>query len=148
MSKNPDTTVIQYTAGGGVVLDEDGTHVLLLIRPARDEVRLPKGHVEPDEQPREAALREVREETGYADLVIRAALGQQQAVFHLEGRRIQRREIYYLMQLKSRHQVVRPPADAQFFPIWVAWDESLQHLTFEIEKEWIRRAHRTWKELS
>jgi hypothetical protein len=78
--------------------------------------------------------------------VIRAALGQQQAVFHLEGNQVQRREIYYLIQLKSRQQAPRPPADAQFFPIWVTWDEAVQHLTFEIEKEWIHRAHNEWKE--
>ena len=49
--------------------------LLVLERPARGEVRLPKGHVEPGEAPREAALREVREEAGYADLEIVADLG-------------------------------------------------------------------------
>jgi ADP-ribose pyrophosphatase YjhB (NUDIX family) len=40
---------------------------MLLIRPSRDEVRLPKGHVEAGETLRAAALREVAEETGYDD---------------------------------------------------------------------------------
>ena len=48
---------ISYTASGGIVTNAEGTHVLLLIRPERDEVRLPKGHVEPEEALAEAALR-------------------------------------------------------------------------------------------
>lgn len=145
--KTNTTETVRYTAGGGVVVNEEGTHVLLLIRPTKDEVRLPKGHVESNEGPREAALREVREETGYADLIISAPLGQQQAVFQFKGRAVHRREIYYLMKLQSRREYPRPPADDQFFPIWVTWDEAPQHLTFEIEREWIRRAREIWEEL-
>ena len=52
----------RYTAAGGVVVR--GEDVLVLRRPGRDEIRLPKGHVEPGEGLAEAALRETREETG------------------------------------------------------------------------------------
>jgi len=72
---------VTYVAAGGVVIHEG--QVLLLDRPGRGEVRLPKGHVEPGEEPAEAALREVREEAGYADLAILADLG------HSAGRVLQ-----------------------------------------------------------
>jgi 8-oxo-dGTP pyrophosphatase MutT (NUDIX family) len=134
---------ILYDAAGGVVTNAERTQVLLLIRPSRDEVRLPKGHIEPDEPPEETALREVTEETGYNDLAIVADLGQQLVAFMLGEHAIRRTEHYYLMQLLSKTCVKRPPKDReQFFPIWVSWDEALENLTFEAEQEWVRRARR------
>jgi 8-oxo-dGTP pyrophosphatase MutT (NUDIX family) len=134
---------ILYDAAGGVVADTEGSRVLLLIRPSRDEVRLPKGHIEPDETPEETALREVAEEAGYNDLVIVADLGEQLVAFTLGSHAIRRTEHYYLMQLHASTQIERPPKDReQFFPIWVTWDEALEHLTFEAEQEWVRRARR------
>lgn len=135
---------IFYRAAGGVVTDPTGTYVLLLIRPARDEVRLPKGHIEPDESVEAAALREVSEESGYDDLEIIAPLGQQLVAFTMGSYAVQRTEIFYLMQARSRRQILRPQEDEQFFPIWVTWDEAPTHLTFEVEQEWLRRAHHAY----
>lgn len=134
---------ITYTASGGVLTDADRSHVLLLIRPKADEVRLPKGHVEPDESPQHAAIREVAEETGYDDIEIITDLGEQLVAFPLGKKVVRRTEHYYLMRARSHHQIERPGQDAeQFFTIWVSWDEALKNLTFEAEQEWVRRARR------
>ncbi len=134
---------ISYTASGGVVTDAEGTHVLLLIRPERDEVRLPKGHVEPGEALADTALREVAEEAGYDDLEIVADLGEQLVAFPLNDQVVQRIEHYFLLRARTPHQTERPqPDDQQFFTIWVLWDEALSHLTFEAEHVWIQRARR------
>ncbi len=134
---------INYTASGGVVTNAEGTHVLLLIRPARDEVRLPKGHVEPEETLTDAALREVAEEAGYDDLEILADLGEQLVAFPLDDKVMRRTEHYFLMRTRTLHQIERPqPDDQQFFTIWVPWDEVLIHLTFEAEQVWIQRARK------
>lgn len=132
---------ILYFAAGGVVSDTAGEKVLLLIRPSRDEVRLPKGHIEAGESPQEAALREVGEESGYIDLEILADLGEQFVAFPIGKRAIRRTEHYYLMRLRTPQQAERPSKDEQqFFTIWVPWEEALTHLTFEAEQEWVRRA--------
>ena len=137
------SNTITYTAAGGVVTDASGTRVLLLVRPSRDEVRLPKGHVEPDEDTADTALREVSEETGYDDIELVLDLGEQLIAFPFEGKIVLRTEHYYLMRARSEHQIARPPADdQQFFPIWVEWEEALQHLSFEAEQEWARRARK------
>ncbi len=134
---------IRYTASGGVVTNAAGTHVLLLIRPERDEVRLPKGHVEPGETLADTALREVIEEAGYDDLEIVADLGEQLVAFPLEDKVVKRTEHYFLLRARTLHQTERPQADdQQFFTIWVTWDEALTHLTFEAERTWIQRARR------
>ena len=138
MAKNSVT--LFYEAAGGVVTDTTGENILLLIRPSRDEVRLPKGHIEPGESPVSAAQREVSEESGYKDLKIIADLGEQLIAFPLGKRAVRRTEHYYLMQIRSDQQAERPEEDIQFFPIWVPWAEALEHLTFEAEREWVRRA--------
>ncbi|MBN2390950.1 MAG: NUDIX domain-containing protein [Anaerolineae bacterium] len=138
---------INYTASGGVLTNVEGTHVLLLIRPEHDEVRLPKGHVEPEETLTDAALREVAEEAGYDDIEIITDLGEQLVAFPLDGKVVRRTEHYFLMRARTLHQTTRPQSDVQqFFTIWVSWDEAPPHLTFEAEQVWLRRARRAMEQ--
>ncbi len=135
----------QYQAAGGVVI-HDG-QMLLLDRPGRGEVRLPKGHVEPGESPRDAALRETREEAGYADLEIVADLGSIMNHFAVpaQDRDITREEIFYLMRLNSDAQASRDEHDArQFRAMWVRLQEAPDRLTFGSEQEFARRAIGAW----
>jgi 8-oxo-dGTP pyrophosphatase MutT (NUDIX family) len=137
-----------YRAAGGVVVREG--KMLVLDRPTRGEVRLPKGHVELGESPCEAALRETREETGYADLEIVADLGTLMSHFvnpH-KGRDVMREEIYFLMRLRSDAQAARDETDEeQFRVLWFPLDEAPARLTFETEREFARRAVRAWANL-
>ena len=130
---------IRYQAAGGVVVD--GDKVLVLRRPSRDEVRLPKGHVKKGESRVEAALREVTEESGYADLEVVADLGRQVVEFDYQDAHIVRDEHYFLVRLQSERQVEREEPEFQFVPDWVDWNQALSELTYEPEREWLRRAH-------
>ena len=47
-----------------------------MIQDSKGRWTLPKGHIEPNEKPEEAAIREVREETGLKDLRITGWLGK------------------------------------------------------------------------
>ncbi len=129
-----------YQAAGGIVVHEG--QALLLRRPSRNEVRLPKGHVEPGEEACEAALREVREETGYASLRIVHDLGAQLVEFDnpRDGYRYLRLEHYFLMALDDQEPFDRPPQDEQFSPWWAPLTEAVFLLTFESERDVARRA--------
>ena len=131
---------IRYTAAGGVVVD--GNLVLVLHRPSRSEVRLPKGQMKKGEASWDAALREVTEESGYADLAIVADLGHQVVEYDYQEAHIVRDEQYYLMRLDGPRRVARSEDDLQYIPGWLTWDEALEALTFEAEREWVRRARR------
>ena len=96
---------IRYEAAGGVVVE--GERVLVLRRPSRDEVRLPKGHVEKGESAQETALREVTEESGYDDLEIAADLGRQTVEFDYEGAHVVRDERYFLIRPQGLHRAKR-----------------------------------------
>ncbi len=134
-----ELSIREYEAAGGVVV-RDG-EVLLLWRPGRNEIRLPKGHVEPGESPREAALRETREEGGVAHPRIVAELGQQQTEFDHEGFHVIRQEFYFLMDLEDDEPFPRRPEDAaEFAPFWRPLPEAEALLTFAPEREFLRRA--------
>jgi 8-oxo-dGTP pyrophosphatase MutT (NUDIX family) len=106
-------------------------------------VRLPKGHIEPGESPEEAALREVREETGLSSPEIVADLGQQAVEFEWKNHRYIRDESYYLMMVPSESSSRSP--EKQFKRKWLSWEEALGVLTFEAEREWVRRARFAWQ---
>lgn len=128
----------QYTAAGGVVVR--GDRVLVLRWPTRDEIRLPKGHVEPGETVREAALRETSEESGYTELEIVADLGTQHVEFKDEGRRVVRVEHFFLMSHTGEGKKVDDSGEPQFDAMWLSWNDALRMLTFPAECEWVRRA--------
>ena len=129
---------VYYRAAGGVVIHQ--AKVLLLDRPGRDQVRLPKGHIEEGESPVEAALREVREEAGYAHLDVVADLGAQRVQFEDSGRQVTRDEYYFLMRLRDEGQVERDEQELQFIPLWTPVADAAACLTFEAEREFVRRA--------
>jgi len=139
--------VERYLAAGGVVVHNG--HVLVLHRPGYGEVRLPKGHVERGETAMETALRETREESGYADLTIKGDLGTQTVEFtRPDGRQVVRVERYFLLGLTEEHSETtnQPKAgvhESQFEPLWLPWDEAQAALTFQAEREWVRLARQT-----
>jgi 8-oxo-dGTP pyrophosphatase MutT (NUDIX family) len=132
--KSSDFKKVDYVAAGGVIIHD--SQILLLDRPSRGEIRLPKGHVDPGESHDETALRETVEETGYDDLEIVADLGERLTEFEHEGRHHRRAEHYFLLRKLSDHQVPRTPKDEeQFRPFWVPMDEAVKLLTYLAEQE-------------
>jgi 8-oxo-dGTP pyrophosphatase MutT (NUDIX family) len=133
-----------------VATDAQGRRVLVLLRPKREgpdglpEVRLPKGHIEPGESRRTAALREVHEEAGLPDLQIVADLGHQIVEFDWDRHHYIRDESYFLMSLPTSARTV--PPEKQYERLWVTWAEALEKLTYEAEREWLRRARAAWHE--
>ena len=140
----------EYASAGGVVIDATGERVLTLLRRKRPgpsgqpEVRLPKGHIELGERRREAALREVAEESGLSGLVILADLGHQIVEFDWKKHHNIRDESYFLLMLRPG----TPPgiAEKQFETQWLPWQEALLRVTYEAERAWIRRAQAAWAE--
>ena len=69
----------------------------LVIRDRYGQWGLPKGHLEDGESSKQAALREVNEETGLSDLELSEQLGVTGWSFHAKGSVVHKSGTFYLM---------------------------------------------------
>ena len=94
--------IVSEFSCGGVILD--GRKVLLVQvknMKGRKIWTFPKGHIEAGETPRQAALREVLEETGYKAVIIRPMIRVKYA-FTFQGNYIKKMVQWYLMKKLGR----------------------------------------------
>ena len=75
-----------------------GTPLFLLIRDSYQNWGFPKGHLESGERAEDAALREVREETGIDDLALRGQIETIDWYFRFRGQLIHKVCHFYLME--------------------------------------------------
>lgn len=68
--------VREATAGGVVYRKNNGKVEILLIQDAKDRWTIPKGHIEPGETAKQAAEREIMEETGLKHITVLNWLGK------------------------------------------------------------------------
>jgi ADP-ribose pyrophosphatase YjhB (NUDIX family) len=70
--------VVHETTSGGIVFrrSKTGEVQILLMQDAKNRWTIPKGHVEPGEEPGATAEREIREETGLQDMEVFSWLGK------------------------------------------------------------------------
>lgn len=90
-------------AGGGVVINSFGKVLLIFRRGVWD---LPKGKQDPGETLAQTALREVREETGIADLRIVEKLNNGYHCYLMSKQRTLKRTRWYLMQTQNPGHLV------------------------------------------
>lgn len=134
-------TVSETSAGGLVVDREDGAVRCALIgrrdRRGRLLWSLPKGHIEADETPEDAAVREVAEETGIRGRIIET-LGTIDFWFVAEGRRVHKTVHHFLLlacggELSDEDVEVAEVA-------WVPLQEAAERLAYDDERELAARA--------
>jgi len=91
------------TSAGGVVFRRgaEGVVRFLLIRDSYKNWGFPKGHLEPGEPPAEAARREVAEETGLSDLVLRGPIQVIDWYFRFRGKTIHKYCHFFLFESRQ-----------------------------------------------
>lgn len=70
--------VVHEITSGGIIFrrNKAGQIEILLIQDAKNRWTIPKGHVEPNEEPRDTAAREIQEETGLQEMKVLNWLGK------------------------------------------------------------------------
>jgi 8-oxo-(d)GTP phosphatase len=117
-------------AAGGLLLRETGgqREIALVHRAKYNDWTLPKGKLEHAEGPEAAALREVREETGYEPV-----LGGFAGVVHYELERVHKVVLFWMMSapLDARRPLAPDVDECR----WVLLDEAPSMLTYQLERE-------------
>ena len=130
----------EFSAGGVVVNDSGETIVIVPTRRAADGSKvlaLPKGHPDDRETPQDAALREVREETG-VDAELVGPLGDVRYWYQRSGRRIAKVVQFFLFRYAggSLDDHDAEVEDARWMPL----AEAAEGLTYAGEREMASRA--------
>jgi mutator protein MutT len=130
----------QEISAGGVVLRDEQVVVIVPTRRAADGSRvlaLPKGHVDPGETPIEAAVREVREETGIVAEPV-GELGESRYWYRRDGRTIPKSVTFYLFSYLSGDTADHD--DEVEEARWIDLREAQTALTHAAEREMVQRA--------
>ena len=129
MTTRPMRTEEHHSSGGLVV--ESGRILLISTRGGR-RWQLPKGHIEPGESAEQAAVREIREETGVDGSVL-ARLPHVEYWFVERGVRIHKRVEYFLLAYvggDASNYDRREVSGAAWFP----WHDGIAKLSFDNER--------------
>ncbi|VTR75811.1 Putative mutator protein MutT4 [Cellulomonas hominis] len=137
--------VEETSAGGLVVRQEAGVHVAAVIarrnRAGRLEWCLPKGHLEGDETPEQAAVREIAEETGIVGRIVRG-LGVIDYWFTGDDRRVHKMVHHYLLGAVGGELTVEGDPDGEAEDVaWVPVLELPARLAYPNERRLAETAH-------
>jgi 8-oxo-dGTP pyrophosphatase MutT (NUDIX family) len=136
----------EFSAGAIIFRKEKGQALFLLIYSARNKIwGFPKGHIEPGEAEKDAAVWEVKEETGITDLRLidgfreEDVYGAKSNRKPNEGNIIEKHSIYFLAQTDSSKIVSN--TDENTDNKWLAAKEAEKLLLFESMKKILKKAN-------
>ena len=129
----------ERSAGGVVYRVTEGRPRFLLIRDSYHNWGFPKGHLEKNEPAEQAALREVQEETGLAELALRGEVDVIDWYFRFRGRLIHKYCHFFLIESVSGDTV--PQRDEGITACrWVSLEEGLSLVSYANAREVLRQA--------
>lgn len=124
----------EWSAGGVVLRRVRGVLHALLIKDPYGNWGLPKGHLEGAEEPQQAGLREVEEETGLGDLALGPKLRTIDWYFRLKGRLIHKHCTFFLMT-SQRGDPIPQEAEGITDCIWLPLLEAIDTVGYENARE-------------
>lgn len=129
----------EYSAGGVVYRRNGGkVDVALIYRTRHDDWSIPKGHIEAGESREQAALREIKEETGLDVRIVRP-LGEAVYYFRKKGGDLVRKTVYYYLMEALTTELGKPNWEVTESR-WVPIEEAQALLSYEKDREIVERA--------
>lgn len=131
--------IVRDFSCGGIVWDAERSQVLLVFVENLSKKKVwtfPKGHPEKEEMDEQAALREVREETGWK-CEIETPLMDVQYSFTRGSVKINKTVRWFFM--RPSEQVGKPQPEEILDTRWVTLDEAKKLLTYETDLKLLKR---------
>jgi 8-oxo-dGTP diphosphatase len=132
-------------AAGGVLLGPapDGKDVLLVHRPRYNDWSFPKGKLDSGETLEQAALREVREETGLECSIVRE-LGLAEYDKRTADGDLRRKHVHYFL-MRPAGGTLRSHKDDEIDAVeWVPAGVAMERLTYEFDRQLLRSVAATY----
>ena len=131
---------MERSAGGVVLRWIDGHPSVLLIRDPYRNWGLPKGHLEEGEDARQAAIREVAEETGLDQLEVGPEVTTINWFFRRRGTLVHKFCTFFLMRSKEGNAIPEV-GEGITEVVWLPFPEAVERLTYENARETLRIVH-------
>jgi 8-oxo-dGTP diphosphatase len=129
-----DNIKFEYSAGG-VVVNDNKEVLLIKTKNLKNEtvITFPKGHIEKNETSQEAAVREVKEETGVEASIVKKIKDVEYWFVH-QGQKIHKKVTWYLMKPVKIDKVKNIEVEEVF---WYDINKVEEMLSYKSDKELI-----------
>lgn len=130
-------------SAGAVVFYMGQEPEYLLLHYSAGHWDFPKGNVEPGETEVEAALREIKEETGL-DVVLIADFRQEvEYTYRRGGKTVRKKVVFFLAEAPTKEVTLSWEHKAY---LWLPFDKALSRLTYDSSRSVLAKAHRVVKQ--
>lgn len=128
----------ERSAGILLFCEESGKKLFLLLHYPSGHWDFIKGRIEKNEQPKEAAIREAREETGITDIEFIDGFEQRIQYSYQFGGKTKRKEVIFFLA-KTNATTVKL-SDEHINYAWLEFDEAFKKTTYQNAKELLKKS--------
>ena len=133
-------SIIKREISAGAIVfrkDKNGIKFLLLHYP-HGHWDFPKGHVEKGEKEIDAAIREIKEETGIDDLKFIIGFNEKISYWYVEDGEKRFKEVYLFLAETKKEEVKLSYEHVGYE--WLEYEKALERLTYNNSKEVLKKA--------
>ena len=127
-----------HEISAGVILARKAPHREYLLLDYGSHWDFPKGHIEPGESPKTAAMRELQEETGIRDAPFVPGFQESMRYFYRKaGEGMQKVVIYFLAETPTGDVSLSHEHSGY---VWLPFEDALKRLTFRNARDLLAKA--------